>query len=172
MKIKWMVVCLLISDILFAQSFIQNETDKFTGQKRLKTSEERLYAKGSKSLHVYLRSVDSTYFLTVTGIGPGADIIGEQDKMIFLLSTDQTVTVYPTGIQSYDVGQYTNSFRHQYYVTKEQIEQLSRHKLKSIRKYGSGHYNDLDVPEKNSDVVMKLCGLMLKEIEPPKESKL
>lgn len=175
MRILFLLSIILSPTLFNGQSFIQNEVDKFTKQKRLKTSEERLYAKGSKSLHVYLRSVDSIYFITVTGIGPGADVIGESDEMIFLLSNDETVTVYPTGVQSYTVGQYTNSFKHQYYITRHDIEQLSRHKLKSIRKYGSGHYNDLEIPEKNSDVVMKLCELMIKEIEsndPVKENKL
>lgn len=152
---------LLIPSIGFGQKLIVNETDKFNKSHKLKTSDVKL----KYGLHAYMRSAgypDTTYyFIILHGFGRGADVIGENEKAIFLLDDDTTITVYSTGFQSYEISKYDNRFNHQYQAVKSDIEALASKTVKSIRKYGSDHYNDFDLLKSNSDDLKKLATLIL-----------
>jgi hypothetical protein len=163
MKKIFIVVSILLSLHGFSQKIIQSEIDKFTKQKRIKTSDEWLKNRLVEGIAVYIRSVDTTAFINLNGYGPGADVIGSSDPAIFLLNNDSTVEVFPTGIQSYDIGSTYKTYSHQYYISISQIETLSRFDVKSVRKYGSDHYVDIEIPEKHQDQIKKLSLLFLAE---------
>lgn len=146
------------------QSITKSEIDKFTKAKRVQTSKELLLSKLKNGMWVSIRSVDTTYFINFSGYGNGADVIGERDAIIFLFENESTLTIHPTGIQSYDVGRQQNTYSHQYYITSDGLQQLSTHKVKSIRKYSSSHYNDIEIPEKHNDVMMNLSKIFIEEI--------
>jgi len=150
----------------YSQKVIENEIDKFTKQHRVRT--DRILVKGGFSTNMFIgfRSVDTTCFLIVSGNGDGADVIGDKEEIILLLDNDSTITAYSTGIQDYTIqtGVSTNTYIHQYSISVNSIRAISKSKLKSIRKYGSGHYNDFDIKGKNSGKLAEEARIFLPAI--------
>ena len=113
-----------------------------------------------------LRSVDSTCFLILMGtIAVGT--VGINDPMIFLFEDKTTFKIYPTSVQSYNigVGQYeSDHYYHQYSISISQLEELSVKKLISVRRYYNDVYSDIDVKEKNKDKIKSLSTLFLKQL--------
>jgi hypothetical protein len=148
----------------YAQKLKVNEIDKFTKQKRLETSNATLKAKLTEGIGVSFRCVDSSIYVLLSGYGPGTGVIGEDDKAIFLLDDETTVTVYSTGLQSYTINKYQNVYNHQYKIALSDLQTLSKKNLKSIRKYTSKGYADIYIPEKNNDEVKKIAALIIDNI--------
>lgn len=163
MKIILLVVVTLIYSTTFSQKITQDEIDKFTKQRRIETSSEKFKNHIGGAVGAYIRSVDSTCFIVLKGFGSYADVIGTDDRLIFLLDNDETVSAYSTTIQSYEIGygKSPKSFSHQYRIDKAGIEELSQHNLKSIRRYGSSGYMDIDISEKKNDEFKKVAALFL-----------
>ena len=109
----------LIPSLSFGQKLIQNETDKFNKAHRLKTSNIRL----KPGMISYIRTLtisaqtepDATYYYIIFfGTTPAPDVIGSDDKLIFLLENDTTITVYSTGIQGTEYRSGVRMYNHQY----------------------------------------------------------
>lgn len=145
---------------------VESEIDKFTKQKRVKTSYVAIKPGMAEQVTVSLRSVDTMYFITFKGRGKGSGVIGSTDRIIILLDNDSTVSIMPTGIQSYDIGYGTapDSYTHQYFIKKEDLINLSTHDLKSFRKYYDRHYADIDINEKRKGDLRELASEFLKEL--------
>jgi hypothetical protein len=167
---KIVIILAFVFSVLAAssQKLKVNEYDKFTKQKRLQTELVALKGKLSEGISIYLRTVDSSFFVYLEGYGSGVGVIGLDEKVIFLLDDQSTVTIYSIGIQSYEVTRNGNYYEHQYRTSRSDIETLSKHKVTSIRKYSTKDYADIDIPEKNQDKVMKLVLLILSELGLPK----
>jgi hypothetical protein len=155
------ILLFFVPPSLFSQTIKQDEIDKFTKQRRVETSNTLLKGGLSCGLYTYFRSVDSSYYLTIGGYGCAVGVVGTNDQATFLLDNSITVSVFPTGVQSYEIGDYNKSYRHQYSITLDNIKMLANHKLKSVRRYTSKGYSDIDIPNKNSSELMKLCTLFL-----------
>jgi hypothetical protein len=159
---KLFLLLLLFPAIAFSQKLKVNEIDKFTKQRRLETERVWLKNRSGDGVAVSFRSADTTCFITFYGYGRAAGVIGDGDKMIMLLDNDSTVTVYSTGIQTYDirVGG-TSTYNHQYSIEKDDLNKLSTHNVKSLRKYLSDGYVDIDIPEKHQDEIKELAILFI-----------
>lgn len=155
---------LILPFAALSQKLTVNEIDKFTKQKRLETSNVTLKAKLSEGIGVRFRTVDTSFFVILSGYGPGTGVIGADDRAIFLLDDETTVSVYSTGIQSYNINKYQDSYNHQYTIAKEDLSILSKHNVKSVRKYTSKGYADIDIPEKNQDNLKKAALLILENL--------
>jgi hypothetical protein len=158
-------ICLLISVACFSQKLKVDEVDKFTKQKRLETEEVKMNNKTFEGFYLYLRAVDTITYITISGYGQGADVIGQDDQALFLLDDNSTVTVLSTGIQDYTIGQYSKSYHHQYRINVDDIQTLADHSIKSVRKYGAGGYVDMDVPEKKQESFKKTAALFLSKLK-------
>lgn len=153
--------------LCYSQKLTVNETDKFTGKKRLETSYCIVTMKFVSAIQMKLRSVDTTCFVTFNG-NTGVGVVGLTDATTFLFEDNSTTKVYPTSIQSYDigVGQYSsNTFNQQYNISIDQIEMLKTKKLISIRREFNSNYADFDVKEKHAEKISKLCMLFLSELK-------
>ena len=163
---------LLFIPLIMFHFFVQGqkiesvEVDKFTGQKRVNTEYVNIAAGFTNVFKFKLRSVDSTCFLILMGtIAVGT--VGINDPMIFLFEDKTTFKIYPTSVQSYNigVGQYeSNHYYHQYSISIPQLEELSVKKLISVRRYYNDVYSDIDVKEKNKDKIKSLSTLFLKQL--------
>lgn len=165
MKYILIISLFLISFIANSQKLIQNETDKFTKYHRLKTSNQRL----KQGMLFYIRSVtdtvgDNFYFITFFGTVPSPDVVGTDDEMIFLLDNDNTVTIYPTDIQGSELNAGTLMYRHQYKLGESDIKTLSEHNIKSIRRFASRGYVDIDLGKVNQGDIKAAAKLILKEL--------
>ena len=100
---------LLFIPLIMFHFFVQGqkiesvEVDKFTGQKRVNTEYVNIAAGFTNVFKFKLRSVDSTCFLILMGtIAVGT--VGINDPMIFLFEDKTTFKIYPTSVQSYNIG--------------------------------------------------------------------
>ena len=163
----------IIIPILLAQSFLsfgqkikEVEIDKFTGAKRIRTSNEILCAKliPNRWISTYYRTVDTTFFITFTG-NYGLGVVGPSDPTTFLFEDKSTIKVYPTGIQSYEGFGDDANYDQQYYVTKEQIKKLSENKLVALRREYNSNYVDIDIKEKFAKRFAGLSKVLLDEMD-------
>ena len=165
---KIVLILLLIPSIAFCQKIKVNEVDKFIKQRRIETTSSVLKNGSNIGLSITLKAVGSNYFVLLTGHGTGAGTVGEDDQVIFLLDNDSTVTVQSIGIQSYEIIKEQNTYRHQYKISLPGLEALSKHKLKSLRKYDFKGYTNFDILSKKQDELKNLSTVFLKELEQQK----
>lgn len=158
------LLVLLLPTVSNSQKLKVNEVDKFTKKKTLKTNDGTLKMGFSEVLTFNIRTVDSTVFIMFLGAGPGAEVIGAEDNVILLLNDQSTITLKSTGIQTYIPERTQNKFHHQYYSSIGDLKKLKESKVLSVRKYTPKGYNDMDVPEKNQDVLSKYAALILENL--------
>lgn len=155
---------LLLPLFSIGQKIKEVEIDKFTQERRVKTSEQFVKEGMFDRVGFWYRSVGKTYFINQEASGWGVGVVGDGEKLIFLLDDNQTISVLSTGIQDYTINKYGNYYSHQYSISKDDIEKLANHNLKSIRKYTVKGYSDLDVKDKRQDELKNLSGVFLAEL--------
>lgn len=151
---------------VYSQAIKSIEIDKFTGKKRIHTEQVLLKSGFSQVCNISFRSVDTLIFLNLSGTW-GVGVVGENDPLTLLFDDSTTIKVYPTSIQSYDVGygKYEqNSYSHQYFVTVSDMKVISVKPIVSARRVFSSYYTDADVKPKNAKKIMSMAGLLLNEI--------
>lgn len=150
----------------FSQSIKKKEVDKFSNQKRVQSEWLNLSTFGPFTvLKTNLRSVDSTIFIRLAGRGVG--VVGTDDAATFLFDDKSSFKIYPTSIQSYNIGigDSPDTYDFQYNFSIEYLKILSTKKLISIRRTYNENYADTDVKSKFSERLKKLAEIMLKELQ-------
>jgi hypothetical protein len=84
---------------------------------------------------------------------------------MLLLGNDSTIQVTSTGLQSFERNYSTKSYRHQYSISKAQLQQMAGSPLKAVRRYGVDSYVDVDIPEVNQKKAQELVKAFLKALE-------
>lgn len=138
-----------------------NEIDKFTKQKRLETSEYDIVYTDQTRLAVAIRTVGNSYFIIFAGFGHGPEIIGLQGVAVLLLENDSTITLKSTGSQIYTTTYSTKSYKHQYYLTSDDLKKISANKCVSVRRYGLDGYVDIDIPVDRQERIKEAAALIL-----------
>ncbi|MFN2438338.1 MAG: energy transducer TonB [Chitinophagaceae bacterium] len=110
-------------------------------------------------------SLDSSFYLQLTGSGLGANVLGEDDQLILLLENDSTITLKSTGLQTYDVSKIPNTYKHEYTFSLADLEKLSQHDLRALRKYRAQDFDDVYIPKENYDKIKKLSSLFIEEFK-------
>lgn len=142
------------------------EHDKFLNEKRIESGWIGIKPTLSAPLSVKLRSVGKeSVYITLSGANYGANVIGDNATAIFLLEDTSKVIVTSTGIQSYDIGQYGKSYKHQYSILVEDLKRLSETNLISVRKSDTDTYHDFDIPAKSKSKLKELATKFIKELE-------
>jgi hypothetical protein len=167
---KILIPFILIPALSFGQKLAVNEIDKFNKAHKLQTSNVRL----KNGMLCYIRTFTSSldikldttfYYITFFGTLPAPDVIGTDDRLIFLLENDSTITIYSTGIQGSEYRSGVRMYNHQYKAQGTDIVTLSKENVKSIRKYGTRGYVDLDIPKKNQDEFKSAASLIVNELK-------
>jgi TonB family protein len=114
---------------------------------------------------IALGSVGSSIYVQLTGTGVGANIVNADDKVIFLLENDSTVTAQSKGYQNYDVGLSVNSYKHNYLLSFADLEKLSKYNLHALRKYHAQQFDDIFIPKSNTEQVRKLSTVFIEELK-------
>ncbi len=112
-----------------------------------------------------LRSIDTTFFLWLTGSGVGTNTVDIGTEVIFFLENDSTVTARSNSIQPIDYGSLAPVYRHEYVISLEDLETLSRNNVKSVRKYSVGGFDEVLITKNNSGLARQLSALFLSELK-------
>ncbi len=163
MKCLLLVLCFL-PFAAEAQMLKQNESDMQSNKKQIETYPVILKSASDIKMDVSLRAAGPTFFLQLTGSGIGANTVQMNDETIFLLDNDSTVTIRSTTVQGYDFSQMIKTYKHEYSISQEDLEVLSRHNLQALRKYSAKGFDDIYLDGKNAEEFKTLCGVFLQEL--------
>lgn len=162
---KWIIAAFLLFSLpCMAQKIKVNETDKFTGMKRVQTSEEALLSKLTSVLRFYFRTNGTNYFMHFQGMVTGVGSVNPGDEMIMLLEDGSKVVVHSVSYQTYEVNRYGGTYDHQYSIGLDNLKALSMQDVVSIRRYTNSGYSDYEVPKKNQDKIKKAALLILNSL--------
>jgi hypothetical protein len=165
MKLLLLMVGLVLTAAAYSQGNIKTEIDKFTKEKRVQTEDVVINLTDEARLAVQLRSVGDSCFIIFVGYGHGPEIISPSSRAMILLGNDSTIQVTSTGLQSYERNYSTKSYRHQYSISKGQLQQMAGSPLKAVRRYGVDSYVDIDISEGNRQKLQELIKEFLKALE-------
>ena len=167
--IRHITILLLIAPLFAsAQKIKLNEYDKFIKQRRIETTASSVKIGKDVDLAISFKSVGPTIYTLLNGTGIGAGTVGLDEQTIFLLENDSTVIAKSIGVQSFDYVNNKNQFKHLYSISLQDVEALSRNKIKSIRKYDYKGFVDISVPSKNADNIKKLSTVFVNELKKEK----
>ncbi len=155
---------LLLPMAAFTQVVKINEYDKFIRQRRIELEPLPILATTTANVSLTYHCIGSTFYVILSGYGWGVSTISADDRLIFLLSNDSTVTARSTGLQSYEINGIHNTFKHQYFISLPDIEALSKYSVVAIRKYYMQDFADMKVSGQYADNVQKLSSTFLQEL--------
>jgi len=163
---KYFILLLMFSPLyLFSQKIKVNEYDKFLKKRRVESIPLTIKTDAKMKMAVSFSAIGSSFYLQLSGAGVGAYVIGEDDKLILLLDNDSTIIIKSTGLQTYDVTKTPSTYKHEYGLTLEDVEKLTKHNLQALRKYHANEFEDVYVPRENYDKVKKLSTNFIEEFE-------
>lgn len=169
---KLFVILNILPLFVFAQKIKTNEYDKFIKQKVIETAPVNVKTGLNTGMSVSLRAVGTDYYVNLKGYGSGASTISEGDEVIFLLANDSTVSAKSTGLQLFEVDAAKNrsTYNHEYKVTVDGLQKLSKNEVVGIRKYGLKNYVDIDnISNRFQNDIRNLALLFLSEVDKSKE---
>lgn len=160
-----LILIFAIPTLAFSQKIKKSEYDKFVKKYRIETNFVAVKQGLSNGLSLGIRSIDTTLFLVVAGYGRSSGVVAKNNKLILLLSDDNTIEVLSKDIQSYNIGQYQNSFLHEYYISSSAIKNLQTATVKSLRIYNSDGYVDIDIKSDDAKDINQLSAVFYREFE-------
>lgn len=171
MKIVFNILIFLsIALTINAQKIEFKEVDKFTKDKIVETSMEKLYTKNpmamgySNFFSCAIRKVDDDYSMPATILMDDIVKYDENSGVTFLFSNDETVTLRTnyTGIGGEKFGQ-GYLFNTSFSLSKLDVNLLKHNNIVSVRiSYMGGHF-DYDIKSKKQGIVAKMFELVDKE---------
>jgi len=147
-----------------AQKIRLNEFDKFIKQHRIESFPLSLFSASHMKMSVCLSAVGPKLYIQLVGAGLGANRIDAEDRVIFLMDNDSTITVKSKGYQGFDIGVTTSTYKHHYILSFSDLEKLSQYNLLALRKYHSEDYDDVSVSKEVSSQFKALCALFIEEL--------
>lgn len=160
----WLVLLFLLPLVAEAQELKRNEMDVQSNKKLVETSPVNVKAAPDSKMDVALRAAGTSFFLQLAGSGTGANTININDLAIFLLDNDSTVTVQSAAIQGYGGDNTIKTYIHEYPLRQEDLESLSRHNVKALRKYSMIGFEDIYLSERDGANLKTLFAFFLKKL--------
>lgn len=162
---QFIIILLFFPLATGAQKLKFNEYDKYLKQRRVESFPVKLKSTPEIKMDISLRYVGTSFFVQLTGSGIGANVVGVNDQVIFLLDNDSTVTVKSPAVQAYDYSQAVSTYTHEYVLSFEDLENLSRHNLQALRKYSVENYDDIYIEKENADKLKELSAVFIDELK-------
>lgn len=160
-----LIVMFLLPWILNAQDSKQNPLDAQANNKALQTQPVTIKSTADNNMEVSLRAAGPAFFLQLQGRGAGAHTVNTNDPAIFLLDNDSTVVINPVAIQGFDDVNQVRTYKHEYAVSQEGLEILSRHSVQAVRKHSVIGYEDIYLDERDRDVLKTSFANFLQVLE-------
>lgn len=150
---------------LAAQIAQQAKADLTVNKVHLESYTVNLKTAADVRLDASLHAADTGFLITLMGSGIGTGTVDAADEAIFVLDNDSTVKVKSIGFQGIESKNFVNSYKHDYAISQEVLETLSRHNLRRVRKYALTEYKDIYLDEPSSGNLKALCVYFLQELD-------
>jgi len=160
---KYFLFLLFFPLLSEAQKIKRSEYNAAEKRWHIETAPVNLKSAPGSKVNVALSAAGSAYSLWLSGSGAGANTVIAGDALIFLLDDDSTVTVKSTAVQNFE--RKDNSYNHEYQLTQDDLEILSRHNLQALRKYSAEGYNDVYLEKETAGGLKELSTAFLNELK-------
>jgi hypothetical protein len=160
----FLVMTGLLPFMLSAQSPQQTKLTEAGNKTLIESGTVNLKTGADAKMDASLRTADTLLLLTLSGSGVGTATIDASDEVVFVLDNDSSVTVKSTGFQGIESKDFVNSYRHDYAISRDALETLSRHNLRRVRKYAMTEHKDIYLDEKSAGNLRGLCASFLEEL--------
>ena len=156
-------VLLLFPLSLFAQKIKRSEYDAAKKTWRIESNPVNLKTAAGIKMDAALQWRDAACSIWLSGSGIGASTVIAGDRVIFLLDDDNTVTVKSPSVQNVSRG--ASAYNQEYLLALEDLERLSQHNLKGLRKYSSDGYEDVYLGKEAAPRLKELSAAFLTELK-------
>lgn len=159
-------LCLCLACAGFSQSVKVNQFDKFLKKQRLEFSPVVVSGLANNNrLSLTYSALAPELYLTLEGTGWGAFTIDAGNELLLLFSNDSTIRLKSPSLQSFEPSLTHNSYKHQYVISRSQVEALSMYDLTSIRKYSFNNFSDVGLPKSNVAKIKQMSQAFLTELK-------
>jgi TonB family protein len=142
---KWMILLQALSIGAQAQDVIRNESG--SQAKLLETHPTAVQVTAGTSMNASFRAEGKAFFFRLSGTGTTAHTINTDDPVIFLFANDSTATLRSPSVQGYNDLDSFRTFSHEYTLLQEDLEMISRNKVRALRKYSVMGYDEFYLDE-------------------------
>ncbi|HEX8315120.1 MAG TPA: energy transducer TonB [Flavisolibacter sp.] len=168
--VKCCVLCLLFAPLrLFGQKLKTESFDQSAKKWRIETFPANLKSDPEAKTNVSLLAADTAFVLQLAGSGIGTSTVDIGSELVFLLDNDSTVIARSPAIQGIDFQNLVSTYQHRYLISFLDIQALSRHNVKGLRKFSAGGVDDIPIEKKNAGKVKELSSFFIAKV---KEKKL
>ena len=158
-----LLLLLLLPFAAKVQELKRHVTEPASSKVELETFPVNLASAPGAKMEAFLSASGSSFFLTLMGSGKGTNTIDVDNQTIFTLDNDSTVVVRSTAVQGFESKDFVNTYKHEYAITPETLQALSRHNLRRVRKYSMLEYADIDVNPESVANLKQLSAFFLQE---------
>ena len=156
---------LVLPVVLMAQKIKSYDYDKATQKWRIETNALNLKSAAGTKMDVSMNASSNSFFIELMGTGVGTSTVDVDNEVVFLLDNDSVVKAKSLFVQSIDYGQTIPAYHHEYSLSYEALQKLSRHNLKSLRKFSAGGYDDIAIDKKNEAKMKELSLFFIEELK-------
>lgn len=158
-------VLLLLPVFVMAQKIKSYDYDNTTKKWRMETNPLNLKSAAGTKMDASLNASANSFFIELMGTGVGTSTVDVDNEVVFVLDNDSVVKAKSLLIQSIDYGQSVPAYHHEYSISYAGLEQLSRHNLRSLRKYSAGGFDDIAIDKKNEAKIKELSRFFIEELK-------
>lgn len=156
---------LLLSVNSWSQKLKVNEFDKSANKWRMETFPVSLKSVDNTKMEIVIKSSDTSLLVELMGSGIGTNTLDANSELVFSLENDSTVIAISPSIQSIEYGELLPTYKHQYVLSFDKLQALSRNNLKSVRKYSVGGFDDIAIEKKNAVKLKDLSSFYVAEMK-------
>jgi TonB family protein len=134
-------------------------------QIKIELSPITIVSSSKVKMNISFGAVGSSVYVKLSGSGIGTNIVNIDDKVSFRLDNDTTVTGKSETLQTYDVEGVTSTYRHNYAIPFAALTALSKHNLKTLRKYRLDEFDEIAISKQNGRQVKNLAAFFVEELK-------
>jgi TonB family protein len=162
---SWLSIFLLFSFAATAQELKRDEFDPSSNRKQLETYPVNLKLSSGTRMDVSLLADGSLFFLQLAGSGAGTGTVDSSNAAILTLDNDSLVTIKSVALQGIESKDFVNTYKHAYAISQQDLERLSRHTVRMVRKYSMNEYTDIEPDENHAANLKTLSAFFLQELD-------
>lgn len=164
MKAIFFSICILFSIVSFAQEIKSSTIDGFTNERTVETSILTLKQGLTTGLGTSYSSNGRNYYLNIIGYGSTGTLIGENDKVWFVLTDGSVVKLEYRAQIPFNGSDIQNIYVHHYIISLEDVEILKNRPATLLRIVSTQGNTDIPLPNRISKKFSKLSDLFLREV--------
>lgn len=157
MKILFLII-LLLPIFCLAQNDCKYDVDTYDQFMKIKKVEKlvKISSRYSGYMEINFCKYDTSIFFRLKAIRDDATVVGADDAFVFLLEDNSLVKAYPNQMYSGDISRVSNTITLDatyYFENKNDIEELKRNRVKSVRIYYNNVYSEYKIKDKFSEAL-------------------